>query len=172
MRSPHTSSLHVGASEGLQSLFSYSSDLKLPLLVSSWECSEIGMSLSIGWITFHLVALVCVFHLMSLACFLPRVFVLISWLDTSSSLGCYSLDTLGYVHWSSFYTVHLSRAQYLIICLILSSIFDSMLIFLLRKDERHIFTFTPFSRDLPRSPYHFFLSYGARVEGWIKDMWL
>ena len=52
-------------------------------LVSSWECSEIGMSLSIGWITFRLVALVCVFHLMSLTCFLPRDFVLISWLDTS-----------------------------------------------------------------------------------------
>ena len=40
------------------------------------------MSLSIGWITFRLVALYYVFHLMSLACFLPRVFVLISWLDT------------------------------------------------------------------------------------------
>ena len=36
-----------------------------------------------GWITFRLIALVCVFHLMSLACFLPRVFVLISWLGTS-----------------------------------------------------------------------------------------
>ena len=41
------------------------------------------MSLSIGWITFRLVALVCVFHLTSLACFLPRVFVLLFWLDTS-----------------------------------------------------------------------------------------
>ena len=40
------------------------------------------MSLSIGWITFCLVALVCFFHSMSLACFLPRAFVLISWLDT------------------------------------------------------------------------------------------
>ena len=40
------------------------------------------MSLSIGWITFCLVVLVYAFHLMSLACFLPRVFVLISWLDT------------------------------------------------------------------------------------------
>ena len=35
-----------------------------------------------GWVTFRLVALVCVFHLMSLACFLLRAFVLISWLDT------------------------------------------------------------------------------------------
>ena len=40
------------------------------------------MSLSIGWITFRLVALVCVFHSMSLACFLPRAFVIISWLGT------------------------------------------------------------------------------------------
>ena len=40
------------------------------------------MSLSIGWITFCLVALVCFFHSMSLACFLPRAFVLISWPDT------------------------------------------------------------------------------------------
>ena len=40
------------------------------------------MSLSIDRITFRLVALVCVFHLMSLACFLLRAFVLISWLGT------------------------------------------------------------------------------------------
>ena len=38
------------------------------------------MSLSIGWITFRLVVLVHVFHSMSLTCFLPRDFVLISWL--------------------------------------------------------------------------------------------
>ena len=40
------------------------------------------MSLSIGWITFRLVALDYVFYSMSLACFLPRDFILISWLDT------------------------------------------------------------------------------------------
>ena len=40
------------------------------------------MSLSIGWITFRLVALVYAFHSTSLACFLPRDFVLISWLGT------------------------------------------------------------------------------------------
>ena len=40
------------------------------------------MSLSIGWITFHLIILVRVFHSMSLACFLLRAFILISWLDT------------------------------------------------------------------------------------------
>ena len=51
-------------------------------LVSSWECLEIGLGLSIGRITFRLVALVCVFHSISLACFLPRAFVIISWLGT------------------------------------------------------------------------------------------
>ena len=98
------------------------------------------MSLSIGWITFHLVALVCVFHSMSLACFLPRAFILISWLDTPLHFDYHSLDTLGYVHWSSFYTAHLSRAQYLIFCLILGSIFD-------RCDDRtsHCFCFCLFS---------------------------
>ena len=40
------------------------------------------MSLSIGWIIFRLIALVCAFHSMSLACFLPRAFVLISSHDT------------------------------------------------------------------------------------------
>ena len=40
------------------------------------------MSLSIGWIAFRLVALDYAFYFTSLTCFLPRVFVLISWLDT------------------------------------------------------------------------------------------
>ena len=39
------------------------------------------MSLSIGWITFRHVTLDYVFHSMSLACFLLRAFILISWLD-------------------------------------------------------------------------------------------
>ena len=56
------------------------------------------MSLSISWITFRLIALVYAFHSMSLACFLPRVVVLISWLDTPLHFDYHSLDTLGYVH--------------------------------------------------------------------------
>ena len=116
------------------------------------------MSLSIGWITFRLVALVCVFHLMSLACFLPRVFVLISWLGTPLHFVVTHLMLRGYVHWSSYFsTVHLSRARYFIILLILDSIFDSTLIFSLQKGERHIFTFTLFSRESPWSPYYFSL---------------
>ena len=90
------------------------------------------------------------------------------------SLCYHLLDVSGYVHrsWSScFCTVHLSRAQYLILCWILDSIFNSMLIFSLRKGEMHIFSSTYFSRDSPWSPYHF-LSYGAQVESWVKDMCL
>ena len=43
--------LHVGASEGLQSLFSYSSDPVLPLLMSSRECLENSASLSFSQTT-------------------------------------------------------------------------------------------------------------------------
>ena len=76
------SSSHVGAHEGLQSLFGYSLDPMFSLLVSSWECSEIGTNLSISWITFCHVTLDYSFHSMSLACFLLRAFVFLSWLGT------------------------------------------------------------------------------------------
>ena len=113
------------------------------------------------------VALVYVFHLMSLTCFLPRVFIFFSWLGILS-LCCHLLDALGYVHWSPFYPVHLSSAQYPILCLIIDSIFNLMLILSLRKGERHIFTFTLFSRELPWSPYHFSLTeLGLKVESRI-----
>ena len=98
-------------------------------------------------------------HSMSLTCFLPKTFVFLSWLDTSIHFAVTYLmfwDMFIY-HDHFFYTVHLSRARYTILCLIIDLIFNSMLIFLLRKSERHIFTFTHFSRDPPWSPYHFFL---------------
>ena len=72
----------MGASEGLQSLFSYSSDPVFPLF--SLQLRVLG-----DWYEFEYrldhhchVTLYYVFHSMSLACFLPRVFVLISWLNT------------------------------------------------------------------------------------------
>ena len=43
--------LHMGTSEGLQSLFSYSSDPILHFLMSNRECSEIIASLSFSWST-------------------------------------------------------------------------------------------------------------------------
>ena len=69
------SPLHVGASEGLQSLFSYSSDPVFPLFSLQLRVLGDRYEFEYGWITFRLVALVRVFHLMSLACFLPRAFL-------------------------------------------------------------------------------------------------
>ena len=73
----------MGASEGFQSLCGYTSDLAFPLFSLQLRVLGDRYEFEYGWITFSLVALVCVFHLMSLTCFLPRDFVLISWLDTS-----------------------------------------------------------------------------------------
>ena len=72
----------MGASEGLQSLFSYSSDLTLSLFSLQLRVLGDRYEFEYGWITFRLVTLVRVFHLMSLACFLLKAFVLISWLGT------------------------------------------------------------------------------------------
>ena len=73
----------MGASEGLQSLFSYTSDSTFPLFSLQLRVLGDRYEFEYGWITFRLVALVYAFHSMSLACFLPKVFVLISWFDTS-----------------------------------------------------------------------------------------
>ena len=81
----------MGASEGLQSLFSYSSGPILHLLVSNWECLEISTSFSISWITFCHVILDYSFHSMSLACFFPRTFISFSWLGTSFQLVVFCL---------------------------------------------------------------------------------
>ncbi|RVX08177.1 hypothetical protein CK203_017671 [Vitis vinifera] len=48
--------LHVGAYEGLQSLFSYSSDPVLPLLISSRECLEINSEIAPPVITQTIVS--------------------------------------------------------------------------------------------------------------------
>ena len=72
----------MGASEGLQSLFSYSSDPTLPLF--SLQLRVLGDLFEFEYRLDHLchVTLDYVFHSMSLACFLLRAFILISWLDT------------------------------------------------------------------------------------------
>ena len=76
------SPLHVGASEGLQSLFSYSSDPVFPLF--SLQLRVLRDLFEFEYRLDHLchVTLDYVFHSMSLACFLLRAFSLISWLDT------------------------------------------------------------------------------------------
>ena len=88
----------MGASEGLQSLFSYSSDPVFPLFSLQLRVLGDRYEFEYGWITFRLVALVRVFHLMSLARFLPRAFRSHFLARHTSSLCCHSLDILGYVH--------------------------------------------------------------------------
>ena len=73
----------MGASEGFQSLCGYSSDPVFPLFSLQLRVLGDRYEFEYGWVTFRLAALVCVFHLMSLTCFLLRAFVLISWLGTS-----------------------------------------------------------------------------------------
>ena len=105
------------------------------------------MSFSISWITFCHVTLDYSFHSMSLACFLPRAFVFFYWLGTSFHFVVTYL-----MLWDMFIDHdHLVFALYtyhglstLFLCWILDSIFDSTLIFSLRKGDRDVFTFTFF----------------------------
>ena len=139
----------MGASEGLQSLFSYSSDPVFPLF--SLQLRVLG-----DWYEFEYrldhhchVTLYYVFHSMSLACFLPRVFVLISWLDIPLHfvITHMMLWDMFIGHLFTLYAYHgLSTS---LLRWILDSIFNPMLIFSLRKGERRIFTSTLFSRESP-----------------------
>ena len=72
----------MGASEGFQSLCSHSSDSTLPLF--SLLLRVLGDLFEFEYRLDHLchVNLDYVFHSMSLACFLLRAFILISWLET------------------------------------------------------------------------------------------
>ena len=72
----------MGASEGFQSLCGYTSDLTFPLFSLQLRVLGDRYEFEYGWVTFRLVTLVCVFYSMSLACFFPRAFVIISWLGT------------------------------------------------------------------------------------------
>ena len=150
-------SSHVGASEGLQSLFGYTLDPMFSLLVSSWECSEIGTSLSICWITFCHVALDYSFHSMSLACFLPRAFVFLSWLGTPFHFVVTHL-----VLWDMFfdhdnlftlYTYHRLSTLFFVRSLIQFSTRCSHFHYGKMKDTFHIHILL---RHSPWSPYHFF----------------
>ena len=147
----------MGASEGLQSLWGHGLDLTLPLF--SLQLRVLGDRFEFEYRSDHLSScrLSLCFSLDEFSMFSPYGFCSHFLARHTPPLCCHSLDILGYVHWSSFYTVYLSWAQYLIICLILGSIFNSMLIFSLQKGERHIFIFTHFSKDSPWSPYHFFI---------------
>ena len=140
----------MGASEGLQSLFSYNSNPMLPHLFSNRECLDIDASFSISWTTISCMVLVSSCCSLSLAHFLPKAsdsLLFLSW--HILSVCChFLLDVLGYARWSHslFYILHLSLAWYFIlwsICLILFSTRFS-----LQKGERQVFTFTPFFWDV------------------------
>ena len=140
----------MGASEGLQSLYSRSSDSTLPLF--SLQLRVLGDLFEFEYRLDHLchVTLDYVFHSMSLSCFLPRAFVFLSWLDTLFRfvVTCWILWDMyiDHVHLFTLYTYHGFDTPFL--CLILNSIFDSTLIFSLQKGERHIFTSILF-REFP-----------------------
>ena len=139
----------MGASEGLQILFSYSSNpiFSLFFLVFSCECLEIRASLSISWATISCMILVFSCRSLNLTYFLPRALDSFLFLIWRILLVCCHLllDVLGYAHWSCslFYILHLSWARYFIFLVDLPNfIFNS--IFLLQEGERRVFTFAPF----------------------------
>ena len=165
------SSSHMGAFESLQSCLSHYLDLVFCFVfVSSWERSEIGMSLGIGWITSCLIALDSFSHLMSLTCFLPRVFVSISWLDTSFHF------ILTYLMlWDKFidhdrlfisYTYHGPRISFFVRSLIQFSIRCSQFHYGKVKDT---FSYSHFFLEIHLDRLIIFSLYGAWVEGWVKD---
>ena len=154
----------MGASEGLQSLCGYSSDPVFPLFSLQLRVLGDRYEFEYGWITFRLVALVCVFHLMSLACFLPRVFILISWLDTPLHfVVTYS------ILWDTFMITFLHCPP--ITGLVPHSLFDPWLnfqldahIFITRK-VKDTFSYSHIFREIRLGHLIIFFSCGARVEG-------
>ena len=100
----------MGASEGLQSLFSYSSDPVFPFFFSL-QLRVLGDLFEFEYRLDHPchVTLDYVFHSMSLSCFLPRAFVFLSWLDPPLHLVVTHLMLRGYVHdhlMLALYTYH------------------------------------------------------------------
>ena len=158
----------MGASEGFQSLCSHSSDSTVPSFFSL-QLRVLRDRYEFEYRSDHLdhVALVYSFHSMSLSCLSPRAFVFLSWLDTSFHFAItywmlrdmfIDHDYLVFV----LYTYHGLSTSFL--RWILDSIFNSMLIFSLRKGERGIFHIhTVFERFTLITLL--FFSYGARVEG-------
>ena len=171
-------SSHVGASESLQSCLSHHLGLVFSLLVSIWECSEIGMSLSISWITFCHVALDSFSRLMSLTCFLLRVFVFLYWLGSSFHLIVTYLMLwdmfIDHDHLFTLYTYHGPSTPFFVQSLIQFSTRCSYFHYRKMKGtfsharfHIHVF-FERFRLD----HLIIFSLYGAWVESWVKDMWL
>ena len=134
-------SLHMGASESLQNPLSHYLDPMFSLLVSSWKCSKISISLSIGWITSCFVALDSFSRLMSLTCLLPKASISISCLGTSFhfAITCLMLWDMfvDHDHIFALYTYHGPNIPFFIWCSIL---FSSRCSYLHYRNVKDIFT--------------------------------
>ena len=164
----------MGASEGFQSLCGHSSDSTLPLF--SFQLRVLRDWYEFEYRSDHLyrVTLDYAFHSMSLSCFLPRAFVFLSWLDTSFhfAITYLMLRDMFFDH------DHLVFALYTYHGLSTSSFVWSWIRFLTRCSYfyygkvKNTFLHSHFFRDIRLDHLTIFFSYGARVEGWFKDMWL
>ena len=114
-----------------------------------------------------------VFHLLSLTCFLPRAFVFPSWFDTSFHFVVAYLMLrdmfIDHDHLFILYTYHEFDTPFF--CLILDLIFRLDAHFFITKRWKTCFHIHTSFERFTLITLSFF-SYGARVEGWVKDMWL
>ena len=141
-----TPSLHVGASEGFQSLCGHSSDSTLPLF-------SLQLRVLRDWYEFeyqsdylYRVTLDYAFHSMSLSCFLPRAFIFLSWLDTSFHFAITYLMFrdmfIDHDHLFTLYTYHEPDTSFFVWSLILIFWLDAHMFITERwKTHFHIHTF-------------------------------
>ena len=149
--------------------FSYHLDPVLSYFVSSWECLEISTSLSICWITFCLVALDSFSYLMSLACFLPKAFLSLSWFGTSFhfAITCLMLWDMLVDHDHIFtpYTYHGPSTPFFVRSLIQFSTRCSHFHYGKVKD---MFSHSHFFLGIRLDHLIIFLR-GTWIESWVKD---
>ena len=163
----------MGASKSLRGCFSHNMDPVLHFLVFNQECLDIGESLSINWTTPCYMVLVSSCCLLSLEHFLHKTLDSFYFLELTHSFGLLSLSIWGFRICSLIMLIFLHSSR--VMGLVLHSLVDLPIyifnsIFSLQKGERHVFTFTPFFRGSPLSPYHFsLLSLGWK---WIRDILL
>ena len=168
-----TPSLHVGALRVFRASEVIVRIRHSLFLVSSWV---LGDRFEFEYRLDHPyhVTLDCVFHLTSLSYFLLRAFVFLSWLDTSFhfAITYLMLRDMFFDH------DHLVFALYTYHGLSTSSFVWSWIRFLTRCSYfyygkvKNTFLHSHFFRDIRLDHLTIFFSYGARVEGWFKDMWL
>ena len=114
------------------------------------------------------------FTRLSLACFLPKVFILISWLDASFHfVDIYLMLRDMFIHYDllvfALYTYHEPDTSFFVWSLIQ---FSTRCSYFHYGKVKGTFSYSHFFRESCLDHLTIFLSYGARVEGWFKDMWL